>query len=652
MERVIREYLEPGGGLCRIFPQYEYRPEQLRMALDIAATFQSPDGVLVAEAGTGTGKSMAYLIPAAVMGRTVIISTGTKNLQEQLIHKDIPLLNRILDKPVRAVLVKGRQNYLCRRRWEMFIGQPEFDSVRDKKLFERVRVWAAGTATGDRAEMDFLPDTSGLWRHICSRRDDCLGGRCTHFSACFLLRLRIAAQNADLVIANHHLFFADATLRRGGAVSALPDTEAIIFDEAHLLEEVVTQFLGVHIGYGDIIDFLDMIRRWKPKRRELEGREWGLAGVLGTVEEGAGLFFKQFHSGEGRFELIPRWNDEADRMATVFLERLAHLEKELDGEGLIPEEFRGEWKMMLRDFAGRIRFFQIHDDSGMAWWGEHAPVGNTIHASPIDISAEFPGIIRTPLRPVILSSATLSAGDTFAFFVDRLGINGSMLETYPSPFDYPSQGILYLPDHLPDPNHLDFYDRCAEEIVSLVDISEGRAFILTTSYSGLNSLRTRLQDAIDYPLLVQGDAPKHRLISDFTRDIHSVLLATISFWQGVDVPGEALSAVIIDKLPFASPGDPMTRARIDHLNAHGGNAFIHYQVPAAVMMLKQGVGRLIRSRSDRGLVAVLDHRIVRRQYGRMFLDSLPPFRQTSSLDDLRTFFTGQTGRETRAAHSG
>ncbi|HPQ39114.1 MAG TPA: ATP-dependent DNA helicase, partial [bacterium] len=514
-----------------------------------------------------------------------------------------------------------------------------FEPVREKKMFEKVRKWAMSTNTGDRAEMDFLPDSTSLWHQICSRRDECMGGRCAQYGACFLLKLRMKAQRANLVVANHHLFFADAALRRSNTVSALPDAQALIFDEAHQLDEIVTQFLGVHISAGEIDDFLKLVRRWKPTRKELGGETWGLTATLALVEEGARMFFRTFGSGEGRFELLEQYTDETGRMGNVLIERLEHLSAALDKEGYIPEEFTAEWKHLCFDLSGRIRFFMVHDEPGMAWWGERSSPGNTLHASPVDISGEFPAIIRTPVRPVVMTSATLTAGPSFDYFTGRLGIRGAVTAVYPSPFDYSTQGLLYLPDHLPEPSHPEFYEACAGEIKALLEASRGRAFVLTTSYSGLKQLRERLEDDLEYPLLVQGDAPKHRLIRDFVDDVHSVLLATISFWQGVDVPGDALSAVIIDKLPFSSPGDPIVRARIEHCNSSEGNAFMNYQLPGAIMMLKQGVGRLIRSRRDRGMVAILDHRILKRRYGRLFIQSLPPFRRASALTDVQEFFT-------------
>jgi len=638
MDNMIRECLKPEGLLAENFENFEFRPQQLQMALDIAKTLQSTNEIFLAEAGTGTGKSLAYLIPAALLLQNVLISTGTKNLQEQLIEKDIPILNKILENPVKAVLVKGRQNYLCRRRMDSFRSQPEFKSVAEKKLFKLVCEWSSETEYGDRAEMDFLPDYSSLWQKICSKREDCMGARCPEYGSCFILRLRMRAQSADLIVANHHLFFADAAMRRNNSVSALPDSQAVIFDEAHLLDEVVTQFLGVHLGQSEILDFLRLIKRWKPSRKDLGGGHWNLTAVLGAVEEGALMFFGSMASGEGRFELLPRLDEETCRLGSKFIERLEFLNGSLDKEGLIPGEFIDEWKQICFETIGKIRFFLSHDEPGMAWWGEHSSRGNLLHASPIDISEDFPGIIQDPAKPVIMTSATLTTGNSFEYIVNRLGVYNSQTTVYPSPFNFAEQGMVFFPEEMPDPNNPDFIPAGAREILQIIEASQGRAFILTTSYSAMNKYRELIEDEIEYKLLVQGDAPKQRLITEFIKDTHSVLLATISFWQGVDVPGESLSAVIIDRLPFASPGDPVTRARIEHLKSQNSNAFMKYQVPGAIMMLKQGVGRLIRSQTDRGLVVVLDNRIIKKRYGSEFIKSLPGFLRARSIEDVRKFF--------------
>lgn len=639
MNSFIKACLQPGGRLASVFPNYEYRSQQLEMAEDIASVLQSDEGIFVAEAGTGTGKSLAYLIPSAVLKRHVIISTGTKNLQEQLITNDIPLLNSLLDKPVHSVLVKGRQNYLCIRRIGQFREHPEFQSVREKKMWPLIDQWSRSTETGDSGEMDFLPDASPTWRQICSRRDECMGSHCPNYSSCFLLRLRIRAQAADLVVVNHHLFFADTMLRQRNKVSALPDAQAVIFDEAHLLEETVTHFLGAHIGQSDIDDFTRMIRRWKPDRRDLGKGGWAVEPLLKEVGEGAALFFGSMPSGEGRFDLDMAMGQDTERMGGVLVERITRLRTALDNEGLIPGEFLNEWKEICRNMCDSIRLFLARSEPGMAWWGEHSAQGNCLHAGPVDISNDFPAILRKPPRPVILTSATLAAGNSFDYLVGRLGIHSAAARIYPSPFDYAQQGLLYLPKHLPDPRDDSFYPECAKEILGLLEITRGRAFILTTSFSGMARIRELIEDKIQYPLLVQGERPKMALIEEFRSDIHSVLLATISFWQGVDVPGESLSAVIIEKLPFASPGDPLIKARVEHLQSQGIDPFNSFQVPSAVMMLKQGVGRLIRSKTDRGMVAVMDRRILTMGYGRRFLGSLPGFSRTNDLEEVSRFFS-------------
>ncbi|MBN1878498.1 ATP-dependent DNA helicase [bacterium] len=625
--------------MASAFPLYEFRSQQLQMALDVATTLQSGSGVFIAEAGTGTGKSLAYLIPAAAIKRTVVISTGTKNLQEQLLNKDIPLLNRLLDSPVQAVLLKGRQNYLCLRRLQDFQSRPEFHSVREKKMWPAILEWSGTTESGDSGEMDFLPDYSPIWRQICSRREECLGGHCPNYRSCFLLRLRIKAQSANLVIVNHHLFFADTILRQNNAISVLPDSYATIFDEAHLLEETVTQFLGAHIGQGDIDDFIRMIKRCKPARKDLGAGGWAIEPMLKSLDEGSAMFFGSMQAGEGRFDLDSAMDEETIRMGGILSERLMRLRSSFDGEGLIPSEFLVEWKEICRTMKDSVDLFLARSEPGMAWWGEHTSHGNYLHAGPVDISDDFPALLNYLQRPVILTSATLTADDTFEYFISRLGLHHAETRIYPSPFDYKTQGILYLPTTLPDPRSDDFYEACADEILKILTLTRGRAFILTTSYSGMEKLHMLLIDRCPYPMLVQGEKPKTVLIEEFRNNMHSVLLATISFWQGVDVPGESLSAVIIEKLPFASPGDPLVKARVGFMKSQGVDPFNSFQVPNAIMMLKQGVGRLIRSRSDRGLVTVLDRRILLMGYGRKFLRSLPSFTQTTDFKDVNQFFS-------------
>lgn len=594
--------------------------------------------MLLAEAGTGTGKSLAYLIPIAATKRRSIVSTGTKNLQEQLINKDIPLLNKIIDAPIVSVLLKGRSNYLCQRRLNWFSQNPEFNTVSEKKQWSKIIQWADSTDTGDRSELSFLHDNSSLWNNINSRREECFGNHCKYFRDCFLMRLKIRAQKADLIIVNHHLYFADTIFARVKNFSTLPDADTVIFDEAHLLEDTASQFLGVHLSHQQLLDFAKMIRRWKPDRTELQGSVWSLDKVLTGLEEGAGLFFSSMPSGEGRFELSEVMNQQTEKMGGVLFERIEVLERELAADKSVPEEFVFEWRSLCKELKDSLLLFLDRSEPGMAWWGEHSRSGNALHAVPVDISEEFSQIIKVGDRSIILTSATLTANNTFDYIIKRLGISDCHAKIYPSEFKYHTQGILYLPRHLPDPNHSEFYPECAKEICEIVKASSGRAFILTTSYAGLNKLKNLLFDSLPFNLLVQGDMPKNSLTDLFKKDIHSVLLATISFWQGVDIPGESLSAVIIDKLPFASPGDPVIKARLQYLRDNGINPFREYQIPSAIMMLKQGLGRLIRSRNDKGLVAIMDHRILVKNYGNRFLHSIPDFYRTSDIKDVTVFF--------------
>lgn len=637
-EVYIKQCLEPKGKLAGLFPGYEFRPQQLDLAIDIYNALFNKAKLFLAEAGTGTGKSLAYLLPVAVIGKRAIISTGTKNLQEQLIKKDIPLLNQLLDRELYAVLMKGRNNYLCLRRFEDFYSNPGFYSVAEKKHWQKILDWAGATETGDREEMSFLHDSSETWQEICSRREECMGQRCPFYRSCFLTRLKIHAQEADMVVVNHHLYFADTALRKENSFSTLPQADVIVFDEAHLLEEIATQFLGSHLSHADIRNFVKMIRRWKPERDDFKDVGKRLEGPLRGLEEGAKLFFDSMPSGTGRFSLEDVMQKETERMGLALLERIKNLRVSLEQERLILEDYFDDWKETCRTFSDSTQLFIERSEPGVAWWGEHTSQGNALHATPVDISGEFQRVFLKSDQSAILLSATLTTENSFEYIIDRLGLTETQTQIYLSPFNYSEQGILYLPKLLSNPNHSDFYTECAQEIIRILEITQGKAFILSTSYAGMEKLHSLLVDSIKHTLLVQGDKPKRLLIKKFQKDVHSVLLATISFWQGVDVPGESLSAVIIDKLPFASPADPVIKARVNYFRQRDLDPFNGFQVPSAVMMLKQGIGRLIRSKSDRGLVAVMDQRIVTQRYGQKFIQSLPKFKISHSLEDVWQFF--------------
>ena len=629
----------------RIF-NYEFRPQQLQMALDICDVLLG-DSVFLAEAGTGTGKSLAYLLPAALMKKKVIISTGTKNLQEQLFFHDIPLLNQLIPEPVIAELMKGRSNYLCRQRWGNLLKNKQLKAGLSAEHLAKINDWIDVTHTGDRSELDFLPDSSLLWQEICSRPESCRGGACLYSANCFIIRLKIRAQQADLVVTNHHLFLADTLLRKQNIASPLPDCEAVVFDEGHLLDAIATEFLGVHLSGFAILDFLSRLNVYKktnlknPLSRETTD-EWVLEGSIRAIKDAVSFYFDSFGKGEGRFLLDGKYNEEISRRALRLHDSLISLKSVFRSEKNIPEESYLEIESQIRSFCESLSFIDAMSETNYVYWGEHTRRGSTLHSNPIDISDEFPGMVTEPDRPLIMTSATLSIKNTFDYICQRLGFKSPGSEIYPSPFNYQQQALLYLPVHLPFPEDSQFYSAVIDEIKKIIRISEGKALILTTSYRGLNEIQRGLTGEIDYTLLVQGQAPKRSLLTTFKNDRHSVLLATASFWQGVDVPGDALSCLIIDKIPFASPGDPIVQARIEYIKIRGGKPFSEFQIPEAVMSLKQGLGRLIRSSSDSGIAVVLDKRIRVRHYGKMFLDSIPNFKITGDLEDVRNFVKNQT----------
>jgi ATP-dependent DNA helicase DinG len=634
VEEQISTILEPGGVLSRIMPAYEFRPQQLQMALDIWDTFQNKD-VILAEAGTGTGKSLAYLIPAALFDRPVIISTGTKNLQEQLYFHDVPLLRKILDNPVDAVLMKGRSNYLCKKRMEQVKLQGSMDTDLKQSDLKAFFQWAETTRTGDRSELEFLSDNSGLWQQVCSRPETCLGPFCSQYNSCHVVRLKIKAQKADLIIINHHLYFADAMLRSRNRPAPLPDVDALVFDEAHVIDEIATEFMGIRINQKEFVDYLSLLSLFKPDDKKQN--DWDLDEPVNGLKEASGIYFGMLGTGEGRFTLESKYNDELRKQSVRVVHALDELLKAILTSMSIPGESKGELEFRLRDMADSIAFIDAMDDPDYVFWGDYSRGSPTLHANPVDISIDLPRLMRQPVRPLVLTSATLTVKASFDYCQSRLGFHDAETMSYPSPFNYPVQAALYLPAHLPSPEAEGYYLSVANEILNILRVSRGRAFILCTSYRGLDIIHNEIRDDLGYRLFVQGEAPKHVLLDQFREEEHSVLIGTASFWQGVDVPGSALTCVIIDKLPFSSPADPLVQARISRYKSNGQRPFFEYQLPEAVMNLKQGLGRLIRSKTDRGFAVILDHRVFKRRYGSVFLNSIPDFTCTHDIDDLGGF---------------
>ena len=627
-----------GGLLARVLPDYEERSGQRRFSEAVAGVLRD-GGLLLAEAGTGTGKTLAYLLPAAELGRRVVISTGTKNLQEQLVHKDLPLLARALGRDLSVAVMKGRGNYLCHLRYRSFAQAGSFRRLDEIPLFRAVEAWAPGTATGDRAEVDDLPDSVDFWREISAASENCIGQSCPDFDPCWVTRMRQRALEADIVVVNHHLLCADLAVKDGSYGRVIPPYDTVILDEAHLLEDVATQYFGVQVSSHRVEELARDVER-ELKAAKLDGRE--VHAELDAVRLRADHLFKLLSRGTGR-RLGPGWL--TSRLAEEAKALLLRLEGLRTAILAVPDH--GD---ALTGLAGRaqalgaeLAFVLAAEDDAHVYFVETRGRGVFLKATPIDVSERLRELLFEQVRAAVLTSATLAVDGGFTYVKDRLGIEASEELLLPSPFRYEEQAVLYVPRRMPEPLSPEFVDRAAEEVVRLVATSRGRAFVLFTSHANMNAVAERVAGQIEYPMLIQGEAPKAALLETFRTTPGAVLFATASFWQGVDVVGEQLSCVIIDKLPFASPGDPVVAARIDRLRNRGDNPFGEYQVPVAILMLKQGLGRLIRSSRDRGILAVLDSRIIQKPYGRRFLESLPPARLVHELSDVAEFFLEQGG---------
>jgi ATP-dependent DNA helicase DinG len=629
----LEKVFGPGGWLSRCHPNYEYRRGQLEMAESVEAASDNRRHLIV-EAGTGTGKTLAYLVPMMRSGRRVVISTGTKNLQEQLFFKDIPFLKKLFPD-VRVALMKGRQNYLCRQKLYDIEKQPVLNGLDEVSQYPRLREWEAKTEAGDRAELPWLPDSSELWTKVDARRETCTGQKCPQFERCFITLMHQRAAASDLIIVNHHLFFADLALRGTEVASLLPDYEALVFDEAHDIEDVATQYFGLQVS-NYRVEELARDTEAALKLKELKSAE--VLQALAELRRRADLFFELFPKADARSNF-----DHRDAFLKThggaygrLLNALVRLETELGRLKDRPEEVNN---LMRRAVELRQGFQAVMEsnDRGMVYWWERRGRGLFLEATPIDVSPILRQRLFESVNTVILTSATLAVGGNFTFLKRRLGIENAKERILDSHFDYPSQAMLYTPLHLPDPREPTFTPLAAEEVVQLLKATRGRAFVLFTSHQQMREVFERVRPQLRYPMLIQGSMPRTEMLERFRNTPHAVLFGTSSFWQGVDVQGEQLSAVVIDRLPFAVPTDPVIAARIQQINEEGGSAFMDYQVPQAVLALKQGFGRLIRSQTDRGVLAILDHRMMRKHYGKTFLESLPRYRMTNRLDEVRGF---------------
>ena len=628
----VSSFFDEGGLLARALPGYEERPSQRALSEAVERTLQQ-GGLLLAEAGTGTGKTLAYLLPAAELGRRVVISTGTKNLQEQLIDKDIPILARALGRDLDVAVMKGRGNYVCLLRLRSFGQAGSFRRFEEIPLFRAVEGWAPRTETGDRAEIADLPDGADFWREISAASENCIGQACPDFDPCWVTRMRQRALEADLVVVNHHLLCADLAVKDGSYGQVIPPYDTLVLDEAHLIEDVATQYFGVQVSSHRIEELGRDVER-ELKAASLDARE--VRAEVEAIRNRSERFFRLLGHGHGR-TLRPDWmTSRVAEEAGALLSRLEGLRTALLAVTDRPEALTG-LAGRAQTLKAELAFVLLAEDDSHVYFVEARGRGVFLKATPIDVSERLQEQLFGAVRAAVLTSATLAVDGRFDYLKSRLGIAEADELVLPSPFAFDEQAVLYVPRRMPEPRSPAFVERAAEEVRHLLELNRGRAFVLFTSHANMNAVAELLAGRLDYPILIQGEAPKALLLDTFRTTPGAVLFATASFWQGVDVVGDQLSCVIIDKLPFASPGDPVVAARIDRLRNRGQNPFGEYQVPVAILMLKQGLGRLIRSASDRGILAVLDSRLLEKGYGHRFLESLPPARRVHDLADVARF---------------
>jgi ATP-dependent DNA helicase DinG len=645
----LYDFFAPGGMLSRSSIPYEFRKGQLEMAQSIERALAENRHLMV-EAGTGTGKTLAYLLPALRTGRRVIISTGTKNLQEQLFFKDVPFLESLLG-PLRVTYMKGRANYLCRHKLYALRAQPILNGLEEISQFHTIAEWEKTTETGDRAEIDNLPENSPLWGKLDARSEACLGQKCPDYERCFITEMRRKAAESDVIIVNHHLFFADLSIKQQARAApdagVLPEAAAVIFDEAHELEDVASSYFGITLSN---VRFEELARDIELLLRSKKAFSGGVQTAAQMLRERARMFFGVLPLGggfngdsrmafEGREEFLETHGD----VYLGVLNALHLLEGELDRMSGVEES--SALKKRVAEIREHLKFLLEADSRNTVFWierrmGKLREGGRNVYlqATPIDVSGLLSELLFETFPCVVMTSATMTVQGGFGHLQKRLGLRDGRELVVPSHFKHERQALLYLPPDMPDPRDGNFAEQAARRMRQVLEITRGRAFCLFTSYAQMRDLYERMLVELSYPLLLQGTAPRKALLDEFRQTPNAVLFGTSSFWQGVDVQGEQLSCVIIDRLPFAVPSDPVVAARMRAIEAEGRSPFFEYQVPSAVITLKQGFGRLIRSLDDRGVLVLLDPRIYRQRYGKVFLESLPPYRVTQDIGDVEAFF--------------
>ena len=633
-----------GGSLSELLPGYAPRSAQRAMAAAVERAV-AHGSALICEAGTGTGKTLAYLVPAVAGGGRIVVSTGTRHLQEGLLERDLPLVCRALQSAPRIALLKGRSNYLCRWRYEHVLSAGRPVSRQVAARVARLSGWAARTGSGDLAEVADIAENDPVRRAITSTADNCLGSKCPMYDGCHVVEARRGAAEADVVVVNHHLLFADMTLREHGFAELLPRADTLIIDEAHQIPDIATRFFGVEVTSGQLAELArDAASAMKTDAPDTPDLDSLAADLEVAVRDAADAF----PGAAPRFEwsAIPR--DARGRMESVEsrLDELAEALGTVSVRGASIEAVSGR----ARELAARLsRIGGEPPEPGCARWAEERPRGFALHLAPLDIAPILAKRLAETSRTCILTSATLSVAGSLDHFAARTGMADASLHIFEGSFDYREQTLCYLPPGMPEPFRPGYGEAVADVAVSVLAASRGRAFLLFTSHRALREVREALDGRVPWPLFTQGERPRSELLARFVDTPNSVLLGTQSFWEGVDIRGDALSLVLIDKLPFAPPDEPLLVARADAVRRDGGDPFSSIQLPAAVIGLKQGVGRLIRDSSDSGVVVVCDPRLSRRGYGRVFLDSLPPMPRTTEFADVTAFFERRNASESGAA---
>ena len=637
----LARHFGPGGTFERSLPAWRVRPQQLEFAQAVLAAIESA-GVLIAEAGTGTGKTFAYLAPALIAGGRVIVSTGTKTLQDQLFHRDLPLVREALGVPAKVALLKGRANYVCLHHLEESSAGGTFASREEARDIHAIARFAGRTDSGDKAECLQVPEFSGAWARATSTRENCLGAKCRHYEDCFVMKARKSASEADIVVVNHHLFFADVVLREEGVTDLLPSANTIVFDEAHHLPDLARLFFGQAVSTAQVLE----LARDARGAQILHAKETPAIGEAALAADRAARDVRiALGTGTGRFAAAQLDANEALARALDALDaRLADLAGILAAHAERADELRNahERALALRE---ALAAWRGEPGEGAVRWVETYAQSAVLNRTPLDVAPIFAQQLAAGKRAWIFTSATLSVGGDFAHYQAELGLGGAQARHWESPYDFAGQALLYVPEDLPEPNSPGFTEAVIEAAYPVIEAAQGRAFLLFTSLRAMDIGHARLKEklagaGLDWPVFLQGTAGKNELLERFRDTPNAILLGSQSFWEGVDVKGEALSLVVIDKLPFNPPDDPVLAARIEQINRAGGNAFMQYQVPRAVIALKQGAGRLIRDETDRGVLMICDPRLVSKPYGKRIWRALPPFRRTRSRDDAVAFFRG------------